>query len=157
MDRAQDDFYVDLDATLRALGFTRRGMNWVRRSGDLYSVVNLQKSEWGAGRYVNIGFARASTTEGGWLPESKCEIRFRAGALLGSSGGGNSNVEIGHIATGPDSRPAPISQLPVTRALTDLMTAVTEVRDLPAALRDLVSDRVFVRRGMREVLDSLGS
>lgn len=66
---------------IKALGFQRRGNNWYRFTSDLYTVVNVQKSDWGETCYVNIAFSPAEDIEGAWLPESKCQVRVRLDSL----------------------------------------------------------------------------
>lgn len=147
-----------LNAHLSPLGFRRRGRNWVRESHDLYSVVNLQSSEWGAGDYVNVGFARLERVEGVWLPENKCEIRFRAESLNSLSredidAGGSEVTTSAHQAECAREGAAPSSGATrVGMALAELMTVVVAVSDLTTAIGDLLSDRIFIGREIRDEL-----
>jgi hypothetical protein len=80
---AQAELLDVLGNQLAPLGFRRRTANWYRAGSELYLVVNVQRSSWGDVLYVNVGAAPIGRTTGGWLPESKCLVRFRAEALDG--------------------------------------------------------------------------
>jgi len=70
-----------LTESLAERGFRRRGDSWHRLGPDLYSVVHLQPSRWDSSFYLNLGFAPAGRVVRGWLPESKCLVRFRVEAI----------------------------------------------------------------------------
>lgn len=38
------------------LGLEKRARTWYRRSPDVLSILNLQKSQWGAQYYINLAF-----------------------------------------------------------------------------------------------------
>ena len=63
---------------LRPLGFRRRGLNVYRSATEVYTVVNVQRSAWGSGLYVNFGFSPPVEAPAGWLATSRCLVQFRA-------------------------------------------------------------------------------
>jgi hypothetical protein len=70
-----------LDSLLLSESFRRRSHNWYRVADRIYAVVNLQESSFDDACYVNIGFSLADDASNGWIPEQKCQVRFRAEAL----------------------------------------------------------------------------
>lgn len=139
---------------VKPLGFQRRGHSWYRVTSDLYAVINVQKSRWDESCYVNIAFSPASEAEHSWLPESKCQVRFRLdslksitpeGLLLleGGSGQGISESELQSSLL--EKIGTPIAQF---------MADVTWLGDLKRVLDSDVTEKVFVHREMRSRLSS---
>lgn len=63
---------------LKARSFRKRGRTWFRvTSAGEYQAVNLQKSAWGRGCYLNLGWDPVPP-EGGFQAEMRCPIRYRA-------------------------------------------------------------------------------
>src|SRR5690349_16423098 len=78
----QSELMAVLGSVLKPLGFRRRRANWFRCAAQVYSVLNVQKQDWGnCGCYINFGFAPADHTSDGWLGEHKCVARFRIDSL----------------------------------------------------------------------------
>jgi hypothetical protein len=141
-----------LNEVFKPLGFRKNSANWYRVSGDLYCVVGIQESRWDESCYVNVGFAPAVKVKAGWLPESKCLVRFRADAITSisreeldllsgeaaeASGGGELRVDlVEKIAT------------PVAQAV----NSIESVQDLKTLLRTSVSGQVFIHREIRDEL-----
>ncbi|MBL1120185.1 DUF4304 domain-containing protein [Streptomyces sp. 110] len=139
---------------VKPLGFQRRGHSWYRVTSDLYAVINVQKSRWDELCYVNIAFSPASQAEDSWLPESKCQVRFRLNSLKSITPEGlllleeNSKQEIGEgefQSSLVEKIGTPIAQF---------MDDVTRLGDLKDALDSGVTEKVFVHREMRSLLSS---
>ncbi|MGV9853618.1 DUF4304 domain-containing protein [Streptomyces sp. NPDC003442] len=139
---------------VKPLGFQRRGHSWYRVTSDLYAVINVQKSRWDESCYVNIAFSPASQAEDSWLPESKCQVRFRLNSLKSITPEGlllleeNSRQEIGEgefQSSLVEKIGTPIAQF---------MDDVTRLGDLKDALDSGVTEKVFVHREMRSLLSS---
>jgi hypothetical protein len=139
--------------TLGPLGFRRRGRNWYRIASDLYSVVNIQKSRWSDSLYINLGFSPANQVDAAWLPEPRCMVRLRAGALHAISPEG-----LDLIAEGC---PAGMSEPDLTVALTEKITAplarlleeASGLSSLGGVLESQTSGRFFVHREMRALIE----
>ncbi|BBJ46895.1 hypothetical protein SSPO_096130 [Streptomyces antimycoticus] len=143
-----------IGGAVKPLGFQRHGHSWYRVISDLYAVINVQKSRWDESCYVNIAFSPASQAENSWLPESKCQVRFRLdslksvtpeGLLLlrGDSGREVAEVEFRSSLAGKIGTP-----------VAQFMSGITGLGDLKDALDSAVTERVFVHREMRSLLDS---
>jgi Domain of unknown function (DUF4304) len=63
--------------SLKQLGFKKKARTWWRTSGDAVQVINLQKSPYGPGVYVNIGVYVRSLGDEEFPPESRCHISAR--------------------------------------------------------------------------------
>ena len=71
-----------LRTELRPLGFRTRRKSFYRTTdAGLYIVLSVQDSAWAPGGYLNVGYADESQTNSGWLPDSKCQVRFRSAAI----------------------------------------------------------------------------
>ncbi|MEU0425855.1 DUF4304 domain-containing protein [Streptomyces canus] len=144
-----------ISGTVGLLGFKRRGGSWYRHSGDLYSIVSIQKSKWDNSCYLNFGFMPNSEIEGPWIPESKCWVRFRFDSISSVS------VDDAQLLVEDVSRDLSDSELQsllVDRVATPasrLFEEVVDLASLKVALESRISKRVFVHREMRELLDSL--
>jgi hypothetical protein len=66
---------------LKGHSFTVKGNTWYSVRDDVVQVLNLQKSQWGAQYYVNLG-VWVKAIEGSEKPPShKCHIQMRLSAL----------------------------------------------------------------------------
>lgn len=77
----QADLTTELGVRLKPMGYRKRRYNWYRLGPSLYSVVNVQKSDWGHLCYLNIGFAGADQVPCGWRPAHQCGVGFRAESI----------------------------------------------------------------------------
>lgn len=138
-----------LNEVLKPLGFRRKSANWYRVSGDLYCVIGIQKSSWGESCYVNIGFAPAVQVEKGWLPESKCPVRFRMDAIDSVSREALALLsgELAEMCGESGLRVDLVEKVasPVARSV-DL---VESMQDLKSFLRTSVSGQVFIHHEIR--------
>ncbi|MFG3165461.1 DUF4304 domain-containing protein [Streptomyces sp. NPDC048232] len=136
----------------KPLGFRKKSANWYRASGDLYCVVGVQESSWDESCYVNIGFAPAANVKTGWLPESKCLVRFRADAITSISRDGLDLLsgEVAEVRGGGDLRLDLVEKVasPVAQAV----NSIESIQDLKNLLRTSDSDQVFVHREIRDEL-----
>ncbi|MEU6647581.1 DUF4304 domain-containing protein [Saccharomonospora sp. NPDC046836] len=133
----------------KSLGFRKKSANWYRVSGDLYCIVGVQESRWGESCYVNVGFTPAVNVKAGWLPESKCLVRFRADAITSIS---REDLDLlsgeAAKASGEDDlRVGLLEKIanPAARAV----DPVENMQDLKSLLRTSVSDQVFMHREIR--------
>ncbi|MER8072594.1 DUF4304 domain-containing protein [Streptomyces sp. NPDC094034] len=142
------------DDVLRPLGFRKKSGSWYRISGDLYGLVGVQKSSWDESYYVNVGFAPAGKVKEGWLPESKCLVRFRVDAITSISRKGLEllSVEGEEVARSDELRSSLVEEIVVPVAL--LVDPIGSLGDLKSLLRSGVSGRVFIHHEIREKMFS---
>src|SRR6478609_7626979 len=133
----------------KSLGFRKKSANWYRVSGDLYCIVGVQESRWDESCYVNVGFTPAVNVKAGWLPESKCLVRFRADAITSIS---REDLDLlsgeAAKASGEDDlRVGLLEKIanPAARAV----DPVENMQNLKSLLRTSVSDQVFIHRKIR--------
>lgn len=63
-------------------GFNRRTANWRRINEDTIQVINLQKSNYGAQYYLNVGVWLRTVDRGQMTPQaSRCHLSARIGSL----------------------------------------------------------------------------
>ncbi|NVI33154.1 DUF4304 domain-containing protein [Streptomyces sp. CAI-17] len=141
-----------LNEVFKSLGFRKKSANWYRVSGDLYCIVGVQESRWDESCYVNVGFTPAVNVKAGWLPESKCLVRFRADAIASIS---REDLDLlsgeAAKASGEDDlRVGLLEKIanPTARAV----DSVENMQDLKSLLRTSVSDQVFMHREIRAEL-----
>ena len=72
---------------LKPLGYTKTAATWHRDRGEVISVLNVQKSQWGDEHYVNLGVYLKALGDEKRPAESRCHVRCRANTpdTLGSS------------------------------------------------------------------------
>lgn len=140
---------------LKPLGFQRHGHSWYRVTSDLYAVINVQKSRWDESCYVNIAFSPAGQSENAWIPESKCQVRFRLDSL--KSIPPEALLLLGET-TGEIDEHALRSSLAerIGAPIAQFMRGITSIDELKGVLDSKVTERVFVHREMRSLLDSSG-
>lgn len=147
--------FTDILATaLSEKGFRRRGHSWKHLGPTLYSVISLQASNWDSHFYVNFGFSLADRAVLGWLPESKCMVRFRIEAikaispadlrLLGDEALGTMGEQQWRVAVS-DRLVVPV---------TGILERATDLKGLSSILRADISERTMVHVEMRALLDS---
>lgn len=66
-----------LHGKLQPMGFVRKGSTWRYRDDGVISVVNLQKSQYGGQRYVNLGVLLTALSDAENPMENECHIRTR--------------------------------------------------------------------------------
>lgn len=66
----------------RENGFIRKGTTLYRDQPETLAVVNLQGSQWGGRRYVNVGLWLKAVEEPGQPKENECHIRTRLDQLV---------------------------------------------------------------------------
>ncbi|MGK5446738.1 DUF4304 domain-containing protein [Streptomyces radiopugnans] len=113
------------------------------------AVVGVQESRWDESCYVNVGFAPAVNVKAGWLPESKCLVRFRVDAITSISRE-DFDLLSGRAAetSGEDDlRVGLVEKIatPVARAV----NPIESIQGLKSLLRASVSDQVFIHREIR--------
>ncbi|WP_407560849.1 DUF4304 domain-containing protein [Streptomyces sp. 184] len=138
-----------LDEVFKPLGFRKRSANWYRVSGDLYCVVGVQESRWDESCHVNVGFAPAVNVKAGWLPESKCLVRFRADAII-SIPRGDLDLLSGEVveASGENFLRADLVEK-IATPVACAVNPVESIQGLKSLLRTSVSDQVFIHREIR--------
>lgn len=69
---------AEFTAVLKPLGYGKRGKTWARETAEVFTLVNLQKSQWAERFYVNLGaFARRLEPEATRPSEHHCHYRVR--------------------------------------------------------------------------------
>jgi hypothetical protein len=141
-----------LNEVFKSLGFRKRSANWYRVSGDLYCVVGVQESRWDGSCYVNVGFAPAVKAEAGWIPESKCLVRFRADAITSISPGGLDLLsgEVAEMSSKGGLRVELVEKIAIPVALA--VNPIESMQDLKSLLRTSVKGQVFIHREARDEL-----
>lgn len=147
-----DSLLAALSTTLEPLGFRRRGRNWYRNSGDLYAIVNVQKSDLGNVQYVNIGFSPCTQANGGWVTESKCWVRFRVTSLHGVATEAIELLEQARESDAPSIEVEAMLRAGLATGIGALMREVVDIASLRIALEGRVSAGRFVHRNMRPIL-----
>jgi len=74
---------AEFNAILKPLGFNKRARHWVRETAQCFTLVNLQKSQWGDKFYVNLGaFVRQLDPQVTAPLEHHCHYRIRLTELV---------------------------------------------------------------------------
>ncbi|GCD40411.1 DUF4304 domain-containing protein [Streptomyces paromomycinus] len=138
-----------LNEVFKPLGFRKKSANWYRVSGDLYCVVGVQESRWDESCYVNVGFAPAVNAKAGWLPESKCLVRFRVDAITSISREGLDLLS-GQAAetSGQDDLRVDLVEK-IATPVAQAVNPIESIEDLKSLLKTSVSDQVFIHREIR--------
>lgn len=154
---AKEEFAEVLTLALQELGFRRRGDNWRRQGATLYSIVNLQPSRWDSLFYVNVGFSLADRAVRGWLPESKCMVRFRIEAIKKISSQDLRLLSDDALSTmGEQEWRAAVSDK-LVGPIAGILEGATDLVGLKSLLRTNVSERAMVNAEMRGLLESSAS
>ncbi|QDT91095.1 hypothetical protein Pan161_27500 [Gimesia algae] len=70
-----------IQAELKPHGFQRKGANWYLFSETMITVLNLQKSQYGATYFLNLGFWLQQIEHNDFPREYQCHVRTRASSL----------------------------------------------------------------------------
>lgn len=62
---------------LKAQGFKKKARTWTRERGDVFQILNLQKSAYGEQLYVNVAVYLKALGSEPHPPEHRCHIRAR--------------------------------------------------------------------------------
>ncbi|MYU56471.1 MULTISPECIES: DUF4304 domain-containing protein [Streptomyces] len=141
-----------LNEVFKPLGFRKKSANWYRMSGDLYCVVSVQESSWDESCYVNIGFAPAVKVKEGWLPESKCLVRFRVDAITSISREGLDLLSGEVVEARGDGGLRVDFVEKVASPVALAVNSIESIQDLKSLLRTSVNDQVFIHREIRDEL-----
>jgi hypothetical protein len=125
-------------SVLKPLGYGKSGATWHRDQGNVISVVNLQKSQWGDDFYLNLGVYLKQLGTEERPAESHCHVRCRAEALAG-------------MPKLPDD-PKEVDALIKTVAVAWL-DALTTPKQVAVFLRSEAAHRCLV---LRSAIDALG-
>jgi hypothetical protein len=74
---AKQDFKQAFGGTLKVVGFARKGHSWFKNGGDSTVVLNLQKSDFDAKYYVNLGVWLKALGHVAFPSENECHIQAR--------------------------------------------------------------------------------
>jgi hypothetical protein len=132
-----------LTQELVPLGFRRRGRSWYRTRCPVYAVVSLQRSSWGSSVYVNVGFSPVEQADRGWIPESKCQVRFRVDAVRAVSAAGLTLLD--DAAAGQEERVG----REVIAPLVEILQRVVDLESLGQVIRFDLSAKVMIHRDIR--------
>ncbi len=78
----RDPVQATFDEFGAKLGLEKRARTWYRRSPDVLSILNLQKSQWGAQYYVNVAFWFTALGAEALPKEREAHVRTRLDTLL---------------------------------------------------------------------------
>jgi hypothetical protein len=70
-----------INAELKAQGFLRKGSNWYLSSEEVVVVVNLQKSNYSALYFLNLGFWLQQVEQAQYPRCEQCHVHNRASSL----------------------------------------------------------------------------
>ncbi|WP_417386470.1 DUF4304 domain-containing protein [Gimesia sp.] len=70
-----------MDTELKPYGFQRKGSNWYLSSETVIAMLNLQKSQYGATYFLNLGFWLQRIEHNDFPREHQCHVRTRASSL----------------------------------------------------------------------------
>lgn len=146
MDASVEDL---LRSRLKEWGFRKRGQSYFHTTNaGLYVVVAVQNSAWGESKYLNFGYADSSLAVSGWLPENRCQLRFRLNAVTGVT------VEMLTLfeAGGGEISPSVVDGL---FALVRPLLAVESWQDVRNLVGDRISaTRIFIHRDVRAFMSA---
>ena len=72
------DFFTK---TMKELGFKKTSGSWHKENDDIHFLVNLQKSNYGANYYINLGIFLKMISDGNYR-EEKSHLRTRVESLV---------------------------------------------------------------------------
>ncbi len=98
-----DPLEAVLAGILRQHQFKKKGSSWYRATDWSVAVVNLQKSNWGAQYYVNLGVSLTAFGGDRFPKEHHCHVRTRLDALRGDNEGIKLALDLEQSLT-PDER-----------------------------------------------------
>lgn len=138
-----------LRSNLKEWGFRKRGGSYYRTTGaGLYMVVAIQNSAWGDSKYLNFGYADSSLAVSGWLPENRCQLRFRLNAVTGVTDEMLTLFESG----GGEGSPSAVDGL---FELIRPLLMIESWQDVRSFVGDRVSaTRIFVHRDVRAFMSA---
>jgi len=76
-DATASELAQDITGILRPYGYKRKGSTWRHPTLDAVLVVNLQRSNWGGGVYINLGVLLKSIEDRAEPLEQNCHLRAR--------------------------------------------------------------------------------
>jgi hypothetical protein len=141
-----------LGIALAPIGFKRRNNNWHRQLNDVYAIINVQASRYSESCYVNFGFARIERESTPWLPENKCQVRFRIEALQAID---HEGLRLLDADSGQVDDPTAWNEAVdrnIIAAVAELTGRVKRFADLREVLRSDVSNRAFVHKDAKQAL-----
>ncbi|WP_410792411.1 DUF4304 domain-containing protein [Kribbella sp. C-35] len=148
----QDELAEVVSADLARLGFGRRSNSWYRAGKYVYAVVSLQRSSWDSSVYVNVGLSPVEQANRGWLPESKCQVRFRADAIRSVSPAGLALLsEAGLSSAGHEDWQERVRR-DLIDPLVQILERVVDLESLGQIVRSELSAKVMVHRDIRAAL-----
>src|SRR3977135_1768112 len=78
----RNEVQAEFDAFGKAAGMTKHSGNWYRTSGDVVTVMNLQKSLYSLSYYVNVGWWLRALGDAKFPKENQLHVRIRLDALV---------------------------------------------------------------------------
>lgn len=82
-DESVKSLEAEFTGILKPLGFSKRGKRWVKETAQCFSLLNLQKSQWGDQFHVNLGvFVKQLDPQVADPREHQCHYRIRLTNLL---------------------------------------------------------------------------
>lgn len=138
-----------LRSRLKEWGFRKRGGSYYRTTETgLYLVLAVQGSAWGDSKYLNFGYADSSLAVSGWLPENRCQLRFRINAVNGVT----DEVLTLFEADGGEGSPSAVDRL---FELIRPLLVVESWRDVRSLVGNRVSaTRIFIHRDVKAFMSA---
>ena len=131
----------------------KRSGAWYRANPQTWTVVQLQKSQYGQSYYVNVGFWLRVAGDDHPPPEHHFHIRIRLNALLPDPGD-----EVEELLDLENGIPEPARRERLTQILRDMLQPFLERGSTLAGLRDMHKEGVFQGAAVRgEALTQLNA
>lgn len=78
----RNEVQVEFDEFGKAAGMTKHSGSWYRTADDVITVLNLQRSQYSLGYYVNAGWWLRTLGEAKFPKENQLHVRIRLDALV---------------------------------------------------------------------------
>jgi hypothetical protein len=145
----QDELVAVMNDSLVPIGFRRRGSSWHRTAQAAYAVVNLQRSNWDDSVYVNVGFSPAEQATRGWIPETKCQVRFRVDSIRSVSPAGVALLNDAELTSIGDKEWRERIRKDLIAPLVELLERAVDLESLGKIVQSELSAKVMIHREVR--------
>jgi hypothetical protein len=139
------------DDFMKSAGFSKRNGSWYRTSGDVITVVELQKSQYGPQYYVNVALWLRALGEAKAPKEQACHVRTRLSRLVGADEYRLSGLLDLNSASPDDQRADELSSL-LRRHFLPVLDAVKDLEGLHGSRGQSVLDASLVTAPARRLL-----
>jgi hypothetical protein len=93
-----------IDEVMKSCGYIKKGRNWYRSTEETMRVVNLQRSQWGAQLYINLGLSITAIQDKPFPKEYECHVRIRLTEIVPEETQLERSLDLEDPSIGPDQR-----------------------------------------------------